>query len=295
MAEPTPGFQDGDAVRARLFLSYDGTDFSGWATQPGLRTVQGVMEEGLARVLRTAVRLTVAGRTDAGVHARGQVAHVDVPAAAWAALPGRADRSPEEGLRARLTGVLPADVVVTAVDRAPEGFDARFSAIERRYAYRLCDVPAARDPLRRRDVVWLDRGVDVDALNAASDTLTGLRDFAAFCRPREGATTIRDLKQFTWERPESGADASLVVATVRADAFCHSMVRSLVGAVLAVGHGRRDLDWLAAQASAGMRSPAIAVAPAHGLTLEHVRYPDPGDLAARATQTRARRTRDFQG
>ncbi len=296
MAEPNPVPQDGSTVRVRLRFSYDGSEFSGWAAQPGLRTVQGVLEEALARVLPVPVTLTVAGRTDAGVHARGQVAHLDLPRSEWEALPGRASRTPEAMLARRLGGVLPDDVVVTAVDVAPDGFDARFSALERRYAYRLSDATLTRDPLRRRHVLWHTHAVDVDALNAASDTLTGLRDFAAFCRPREGATTIRDLKQFTWSRVGEGLeDAGLVVATVRADAFCHSMVRSLVGAVLAVGQGRRDLDWLAAQASAQMRSSAIVVAPARGLTLEEVVYPADADLAARAKQTKARRSGDFQG
>jgi tRNA pseudouridine38-40 synthase len=277
-------------VRARLDLSYDGTDFSGWAAQPGLRTVQGVLEDALTRILRQerAPRVTVAGRTDAGVHARGQVAHVDIDLDSWERLPGRAPRSPAEGLVSRLDGLLPDDVVIRAVSIAPEGFDARFSATQRRYAYRICDgVP---DVLTRRHVARVRRPLDVDALNRASATLTGLRDFAAFCRGREGATTIRDLLELSWRRESDGPDAGLVVATVRADAFCHSMVRSLVGALLAVGEGRRDLDWLEVVAATEGRSSAIAVAPAHGLTLESVAYPDDASLAARAEATRGRRT-----
>jgi tRNA pseudouridine38-40 synthase len=289
----------GQVVRARLDFSYDGTAFSGWAAQPGLRTVQETLEAALRQVVRMAdgrgldeqhARVTVAGRTDAGVHARGQVAHVDIPLDAWRRLPGRADRSETDALRARLTGVLPADVVVREVSLAAPGFDARFSATERRYAYRLCDDRRLRDPLSRYHVVWHDKPLDVDALNAASASLIGLRDFAPFCKAREGATTIRDLKEFSWARPTDGPDAGLVVATVRADAFCHSMVRGLVGAVLAVGEGRRDLEWLAHIAAGTERSQAIAVAPAHGLTLEDVAYPDDAELAARAEQTRARRT-----
>ncbi|WP_062518739.1 tRNA pseudouridine(38-40) synthase TruA [Demequina silvatica] len=277
-------------VRARLDLSYDGTEFSGWATQPGLRTVQGVLEDALARIIRQdeRPRVTVAGRTDAGVHARGQVAHVDIDAAAWERMPGRAQRTPAEGLLSRLNGVLPDDAVVRAVSIAPEGFDARFSATQRRYAYRVTDgVP---DVLTRRHVLTVDRPVDVEALNRASSTLLGLRDFAAFCRGREGATTIRDLTELSWRRETEGPDTGLVVATVRADAFCHSMVRSLVGALLAVGQGRRDVDWLAMVAATEGRSQAIAVAPAHGLTLEEVAYPDDALLAARAEATRGRRT-----
>ena len=295
MTEPAiePGL-----VRARLDFSYDGTGFSGWAAQPGLRTVQAELEAALRTVVRThdgqglsatQARVTVAGRTDAGVHARGQVAHIDLPCDAWERLPGRADRSPAQALRSRLTGVLPPDIVVKNVGIAPQGFDARFSATERRYAYRLCDTPELRDPLQRGHVVFYDRQLDIDALNGASGLLTGLRDFAPFCKAREGATTIRELKEFSWQRVINGADAGLVVATARADAFCHSMVRGLVGAVLAVGEGRRDPTWLEQLAQGKTRSQAIAVAPAHGLTLEHVKYPADADLAVRAQATRARR------
>ncbi len=277
-------------VRARLDLSYDGTDFSGWATQPGLRTVQGELEGALARIVRQehAPRVTVAGRTDAGVHARGQVAHVDIDADVWDRLPGRAQRTPAEGLLSRLTGVLPDDVVVRSVSIAPDGFDARFSATERRYAYRVTDV--VPDVLLRRHVLATTRPLDVDALNAASSTLMGLRDFAPFCKAREGATSIRELKELSWTRMQHGQDAGLVVAVVRADAFCHSMVRSLVGALLPVGEGRRDLDWFAKVASSTERSSAVAVAPAHGLTLEAVEYPADAELGARADATRGRRT-----
>ena len=286
-----------DVVRARLAFAYDGTAFHGWASQPGLRTVQEELESALARVVRMpdgtpapGLRVTVAGRTDAGVHARGQVAHVDVPRSAWERLPGRSERTASEALRVRLTGVLPADVAVRSVEVAAEGFDARFSALERRYAYRLCDDPALRDPLRRHHVVDHRASLDVEALDAAAATLTGLRDFAAFCKAREGATTIRELVEFSWARPVEGPDAGLAVATVRADAFCHSMVRGLVGAVLAVGEGRRDLGWLGEVAAHPERSQAIAVAPAHGLTLEQVVYPPDAELAVRARLTRDRRS-----
>ncbi len=277
-------------VRVRLDFAYDGTDFSGWAAQPRLRTVQGALEEGLSRIVRgPGLRLTVAGRTDAGVHARGQVAHVDLPTRSWSALPGRSSRTPGEALVDKLARVLPDDILVWRAARAPEGFDARFSAIERRYSYRVSDRLSTRDPLTRRSVLWAKRPLDVELLAKASATLTGLKDFAAFCRPREGATTIRTLKEFSWNREDDGPDVGLVVATVRADAFCHSMVRSLVGAVLAVGEGRRDLDWLAGVAESPTRTSRIAVAPPHGLTLEEVTYPEDGELAARAETTRARR------
>lgn len=284
-------------MRVRLDLAYDGTAFSGWAAQPGLRTVQGVLAEGLARVLRLPVddvALVVAGRTDAGVHARGQVVHVDVPRQAWSAAPGRSSSEPGPALLRRLAGVLPDDVVVRRVVPAPAGFDARFSALRRRYAYRLCDDPQALDPLRRHEVLAV-RGVDgdgpleVEAMDTAARSLTGLNDFAAFCRRREGATTVRTLLEYSWSREP---DTGLVVARVVADAFCHSMVRALVGGALAVGQGRRAPAWLAQVLAARVRDPGVVVVPPHGLVLEEVTYPPDGDLAARAAAARAVRVLD---
>ena len=288
-------------VRLRLDLAYDGGGFAGWAAQPGLRTVQGTLEEALVQVLGTdrrgdpEPRLTVAGRTDAGVHARGQVAHVDVAPTTLLAARGRAARDPLVALVDRLGGVLPADLVVHRVSRAPAGFDARFSAVTRRYAYRVCDEPAQRDPLRRHEVLWRRRPLDVAAMDVAAARLVGRHDFAAFCKPRPDATTIRTLEAFSWSRPADGPDAGLVVATVQADAFCHSMVRSMVGASLAVGEHRRGTDWPAEVLAVGLRNAAAAVVAPHGLTLEEVGYPPDGELAARAERTRARRTRDQVG
>jgi tRNA pseudouridine38-40 synthase len=281
-------------VRVRLDLSYDGTDFAGWADQPELRTVQGTLEAALARVVRaeSLPRLVVAGRTDAGVHARGQVAHLDVPVSAWRRLPSRARPDEAASLVARLNGVLPPDIVVKAASEAPLGFHARFSAAERRYAYRISDAGIQPDPLIRRHVLTYPRHLDVETLTAAGRALTGLRDFCAFCRPREGATTIRELREFSFRRVDSGADIGLVVATVRADAFCHSMVRALVGAVLAVGDGRRDPAWLAGVAASVRRHPGIAVAGPQGLTLEEVTYPSEEEMALRAAETRGKRTLD---
>ena len=275
-------------VRVRLDIAYAGTAFSGWARQPGLRTVQQAIEEALSRVLRVGEppRLTVAGRTDAGVHARGQVAHVDLPVDRWAATPGRSDRSPAEALAHRLSAVLDDDVVVRGVRQVPETFDARFSALWRRYSYRISDRLTTRDPLRRSSVLWHRRALDETAMNAAAHLLTGEHDFAAYCKPRAGATTIRTLQDFTWQRAEDG----LVVARVRADAFCHSMVRALVGASLAVGEGRRPVDWPADVLGAGMRDSAVQVAPALGLTLEEVGYPPEEAFGLRAQQARAVRT-----
>jgi tRNA pseudouridine38-40 synthase len=226
-------------------------------------------------------RLTVAGRTDAGVHARGQVVHLDVPAAAWS---GTADRTGR--VLARLASLLPPDVRARAVALAPEGFDARFSALWRRYAYRVCDDEAAADPLRRHETLWYFRRLDLAAMNEAGRACLGEHDFAAFCRRREGATTIRALRTLAWHRDEAG----IAVATVVADAFCHNMVRALVGALLAVGEGRRPPGWPAALLAAAVRDPAVRVVPPHGLCLEEVGYPPPEQLAARAAETRTVRT-----
>ena len=262
-------------MRLRIDLSYDGTDFRGWAAQPGLRTVQGTLEVALATVLRLPeVSVVCAGRTDTGVHARGQVAHVDLP-----------DEAYDEGLERRLNGILPPDLRVRAVSQAPEGFDARFSAVWRRYGYRVADAPALVDPLTRNHVLARPRPLDVGAMAEASRPLLGLHDFAAFCKRREGATTIRTLLDLTWARDAAG----LAVATVRADAFCHHMVRSLVGCLLAVGEGRRPVGWPAEVLTAAVRDSAVAVVPAHGLTLEEVGYPDHDELAAQAGRARSRR------
>lgn len=266
------------ALRVRIDLAYDGTDFAGWARQRGQRTVQGTLEAALGTILRLPEppSLTVAGRTDAGVHARGQVAHGDFPSLP----PAR-----------RLNRLLPVDVRAMAVTLAPEGFDARFSALSRRYRYRIADhADGAVDPLRRRDTLSWPRRLDEAAMNAASAPLLEEHDFAAYCKWREGATTIRHLSQLSWERDVTG----VLAATVEADAFCHSMVRALVGALIAVGEGRREVGWPAQVLAAGVRDPGVRVVPAHGLCLEQVSYPSDSELAARTEVTRRMRTPDTQ-
>ncbi len=271
-------------MRLRLDIAYDGTEFSGWAVQPGRRTVQQTVEAALCQVLRLeSVSTVVAGRTDAGVHARGQVCHVDVPAAVV-----------EEGgvdfagpalasLLRRMAGVLPVDVHVRAIELAAPGFDARFSALSRRYAYRICDDRALIDPLRRREVLAWPRRLDVEAMNAAATLLLGEHDFAAFCRRRDGATTVRTLLELEWTRDR------LVVARVVADAFCHNMVRSMVGSLIAVGEGKRPVGWPAHVLAGRTRQPEVWVSRPHALTLEEVTYPADNELAAQ--DERARRVR----
>ena len=262
-------------VRLRIDLAYDGTDFHGWAAQPGLRTVQGELATALATVLRVErVDLVCAGRTDAGVHARGQVVHVDV-----------AEQTDPERLVRRLNGVLAPDVRVRRAAVAADGFDARFSALWRRYAYRIADRPSLLDPLARSQVLAWPRPLDEELMNRAAATLVGQQDFASFCKQREGATTIRTLLDLSWSRSHGG----LLVGTVRADAFCHSMVRALVGCLIAVGEGRRPVAWATETLHARRRDPAVAVVHAHGLTLEEVAYPVDDELAARNQLTRAKR------
>jgi tRNA pseudouridine38-40 synthase len=274
-------------VRLRLDLAYDGTDFHGWATQPRLRTVQGILEAALAQILRSeSAPVTCAGRTDTGVHARGQVVHLDVDDEVLAASAGRSTRPPAEALLRRLNGILPDDVRVHRISTAPEGFDARFSAVWRRYAYRIADAPALVDPLNRRWVLAWGRALDLEAMNEAATLLQGEHDFAAFCKKREGASTIRTLLELSWRRD----DAGLAVATVRADAFCHNMVRALVGAMITVGEGRREPGWAGEVLRRGERDPRVTVVHAHGLTLEEVGYPDDAGLAAQADAARRVRT-----
>jgi tRNA pseudouridine38-40 synthase len=261
-------------------VSYDGSAFHGWARQPGQRTVQQVIEEALGRVLGLvgAPALTVAGRTDAGVHARGQVAHVDVPSSSWS----------QAGPTAisRLARLLPADVRMHAIGVAAAGFDARFSAVWRRYSYRVCTDPAGVEPLRRAETLCYPRELDLPRMNAAARECLGEHDFAAFCRRRQGATTVRELLRLDWAPAAPG----IAEATVAADAFCHNMVRALVGAMLSVGDGSKPAGWLAAVLAARVRDPGVHVVPPHGLCLEEVRYPPAAELAGRAILTRRVRT-----
>jgi tRNA pseudouridine38-40 synthase len=278
--------------RIRLDIAYDGTHFRGWARQPGLRTVQGVLEGALERIIGSPVTLTVAGRTDAGVHASGQVAHTDLDDAQWARATQRRRDSvrqedPVAPLARRLTGVLGqyADVAVLRTSTALEGFDARFSAVWRRYEYRVADAVTGYDPLERHRTTTVRAELDVEAMDAAARSLIGLHDFAAYCKPRPESTTIRTLLDYEWRRDDLG----VLVAHVRADAFCHSMVRALVGACVAAGEGKLLPEHLVAIRDARLRTSEFKVLAARGLTLTEVGYPADDLLASRAEQTRRRR------
>jgi tRNA pseudouridine38-40 synthase len=288
---------DPPVIRLRLDIAYDGSQFFGWTRQPALRTVQGELESALSTIFTRhppAPTLMVAGRTDAGVHALGQVAHLDVTEVQLASLE-RPHRGPAKGrkldgpatLARRLNGIvgLSSDVYVLRASIAPPGFDARFGAIWRRYEYRVSDAAGPRNPLERNRTLWYPTRIDVEGMNYAAESLLGLHDWASYCKPRDLGTTIRTLQEFRWTREPDG----VLVARVRADAFCHSMVRALVGATLAVGEGKLPVSRLVELRNRLQRTSEFKVVPAKGLTLLEVGYPPDDELAARAEQTRAKR------
>ncbi|MDR6505349.1 tRNA pseudouridine synthase A [Arthrobacter oryzae] len=287
-----PVLGGGGFLRIRMDLAYDGGPFSGWAVQPGLLTVQGVLEDALALLIRRKVRVTVAGRTDAGVHARGQVVHLDLTEDEWLGLNRGVELDPAVALLRRLRGALSRGlgdltgaIEVHSVTVAPEGFDARFSALWRRYSYRIADGPALWDPLGRSSTLWHKEQLDVTLLNEGAAKLLGLQNFRSYCKPREGSTTIRELQRFEFERGSDG----VIVATVQADAFCHNMVRALVGSALYVGSGAERPGWLYERLLEQKRDAKSVLAAPHPLVLEEVAYPSDGELLARAELTRALR------
>ena len=304
-------------VRLRLDLAYDGGAFYGWARQPTLRTVQGELEQALHTILRVSaddpdepLRLTVAGRTDTGVHALHQVCHLDVGESTLDRCVGHMGVPAPEALFRRLSRMVPDDIAIHAVSVAPEGFDARFSALERTYVYRICDDARPVDPRMRGFVLALDDRLDLDAMNAAAAMTIGLHDFGSFATPNPGGTTIREVKRAHWSRiPVSplvpgasggagisggytvpAAESGLVCFTIVADAFARNMVRSLVNACVKVGQGRKDLNWFAEKMATPLREGSTGPIAPQGLTLEHVAYPAADQLAARAEAIRAKRT-----
>ncbi|ASY17644.1 tRNA pseudouridine(38-40) synthase TruA [Candidatus Planktophila versatilis] len=278
MAAPTL-FPESGFRRLRLDIAYDGTHFFGWATQPGHRTLQDLIEEAISRISQTNIDSIVAGRTDAGVHATGQVIHVDVPDAMFERDLTYLD------LRYKLNRILDEDVRIMNVSDAPEGFHARFSALRRYYSYKILDNNDVIAPLSRHDVASWYRPLNADRMNEASALLLGHHDFAAFCKFKVGGTTIRTLEKYEWHRSDEG----LLVADVVADAFCYSMVRNLVGAVVCVADGRQSPAWIAQLLANKERVSDSLVFPARGLTLYQVDYPNNDQLLERAKITVAKR------
>ena len=273
MTEPTL-YPEGGFRRLRIDLAYDGTNFSGWAIQPDRRTVQEVGETALSTVAQSAAQTIVAGRTDAGVHATGQVIHVDLP-----------ETLELEDLVYKLNRLLDEDVRINTIEIAPTAFHARFSALRRYYEYRILDENRVIQPLARLNTASWYRPLDVELMNRASALLLGTHNYAAFCKYREGATTIRTLETYQWRRDEQGC----LVADVVADAFCYSMVRNLVGAIVCVADGRKDPEWISTLLEDKERVSDSLVFPARGLTLYKVDYPDAAELLERAKKTVARR------
>ena len=276
MTEPTL-YPESGFRRLRIDLAYDGTNFAGWAKQPDQRTVQECVEEALAKISRITPETIVAGRTDAGVHATGQVIHVDLP-----------ESVALDDLVYKLNRILDEDVRIHNISIAPEAFHARFSALRRRYRYKILDENKVLDPLARLDVATWYRPLDLDVMNKTSALLLGEHDFAAFCKYREGATTTRTLEKYEWKRSAEG----FLVADIVADAFCYSMVRNLVGAVVCVADGRFDPEWFVGVLNNKERVSDSLVFSGRGLTLYQVDYPSDTELLERAKITIARRNEE---
>lgn len=283
MTEPTL-FAESGFLRIRIDLAYDGTNFSGWSKQPDRRTVQSELESALQKLTRVPVETIVAGRTDAGVHATGQVVHVDIPDMENGPYAKKVEWNLVD-LPYRLNRILDEDVRVVGVSIAPTGFHARFSALRRHYEYKILDSNRSILPLRRFDVAPWYRPLNIELMNESSAMLLGEHDFAAFCKFRQGATTIRTLETFSWQRNEDG----YLVAKIVADAFCYSMVRNLVGAVVCVADGRFPTQWVKDVLGNRQRISDSLVFPSRGLTLVQVDYPSDDQLLARIETTLRRR------
>jgi len=272
MTEPTL-YPESGFLRLRFDLAYDGTNFFGWGKQPDRRTVQEEVEKAIGTVTQSKIDSIVAGRTDAGVHATGQVIHVDVP-----------EGISLDDIAYKLNRILDEDIRITHVSIAPEAFHARFSALRRSYTYKILDNNLPIPPINRIDIASWYRPLDVKLMNEASSLVLGHHDFAAFCKFREGGTTIRTLETFHWER-----QGDLLVASIIADAFCYSMVRNLVGAVVCVADGRKESTWIGELLANKERVSDSLVFPARGLTLSSVEYPTDDQLLERAKVTIGKR------
>lgn len=272
--------RSGTATRFRLVIAYDGTDFSGWAVQRDLRTVQGELQRVLSHLAGESIELTCAGRTDAGVHARGQVAHLDAT---------MVDQWSVE----RINRALPGDIRLMAIAPVDQNFDARFSALWRRYSYTVNDDPRGPEPLHRKYQLDIGRRLDIDAMNEAAHPLIGEHDFTSFCKIKEHGTTIREILDLRWERTiDPNTNVTTAVMHVRADAFCHSMVRSLAGALIPVGEGRKPVGFPKEALVRRAREAGVTVMPAHPLVLEEVGYPPESEWGSRQSTTRNLRALD---
>jgi tRNA pseudouridine38-40 synthase len=257
MSKPTLEVKSGFS-RLRVDLTYEGTNFSGWAKQPNERTVQEEVEKALSMITQTKVATIVAGRTDAGVHAKHQVIHTDLPA-----------QTDINNLSFRLNQILDADIRVLTAQWAPDNFHARFTAISRTYQYKIIDAGKVTAPLDRHDSTEWFRPLDIELMNSGSNLLLGVHDFFAFCKFREGGSTIKNLLTFNWYRDEK----DVVICEISADSFRYNMVRNLVGAAVCVGEGRFKPEWMFDTLKNKERIPDSYVFPAKGLTLISVQYP----------------------
>jgi tRNA pseudouridine38-40 synthase len=257
MTKPTLEVKSGFS-RLRVDLTYEGTNFSGWAKQPNERTVQEEVEKALGTITQTKVATIVAGRTDAGVHAKHQVIHTDLPA-----------QTDINNLAFRLNQILDADIRVLTAQWAPDNFHARFTAISRTYQYKIIDAGKVTAPLDRHDSTEWFRPLDIELMNSGSKLLLGVHDFFAFCKFREGGSTVKNLLTFNWYRDEK----DVVICEISADSFRYNMVRNLVGAAVCVGEGRFKPEWMFDTLKNKERIPDSYVFPAKGLTLISVQYP----------------------
>jgi tRNA pseudouridine38-40 synthase len=286
MNKPVDPSVDG-FIRYRIDLAYDGTNYWGFAAQRKHRTVQGELLKALTTVFgksKTSFDMRVAGRTDAGVHATAQVVHIDLTPTQLKRL-GRT-----VGMMGSLNDLLPEDIRIHSVTEAPSGFDARYSASFRRYRYTIADKLAPKNPLLARSTLWIKHELDLLQMQASALGLLGLHDYASFCRPKLGATTIREVRELTVKR--NPAAGNVIEVEIMADAFCHNMVRAIVGALIAAGEHKTTPDGVIKRLEKRSRIGSFKVQPPHGLTLIEVGYPSDDKLAAQAEMAKNMRTLD---
>jgi len=267
-----PTAKSSGLFRIRAKLAYDGTNYAGFGKQPDQVSIQGELEKSLKQIFNQTIKTIAAGRTDRGVHARGQWVHFDLPQSAWQKV---------KDAKYSLNHVLPSDIRILEIEKVIEDFDARYSALWRRYTYWVADKTHQLDPLRRHYVYKYGYKLDLAKLNKTSQMLIGLHDFATYCKPREHSSTVRNLMQFDWQVIDG-----LFVAELKADAFCYGLVRNLIGAVLPAGAGLIAIDEPKVRLVKKQRSETIFQAPANGLVLEEISYPAPALWAAQSKITR---------